>query len=175
MLMTGESPVYLLTREIANGTWFMLSVFLALGFLLYILANIRRHRKWSPYQAAAVSAAGGLMVWFVGSGMRAGIMWLQWLHAEPGTLPLAWPSATQVYIMSTLLGVIGAAWVTAVFASWRIWFLLVLASLGVPVAMHAIRAQLNYEAVETPLSAPTDLDMGSISSGERGHPASSVG
>lgn len=146
MLMTAEGKIFLLVRELANGTWFMLSAFLAMGFMFYIFANIRSHRTWNTYQAAAVSTAGAMTVWFVGSGLRAGIMWLQWLHAPPGTVPIPWISSTDFYILSTLLGLIGAAWLLAVFADWKVWVLVTLAAIGVPVLLHIVRTQAGFEA-----------------------------
>jgi hypothetical protein len=139
-MIAQDSDFYLtlVVREIGNGIWFMLSAVLAVGFASYIIRTLRSRKEWEngPW---AVFAASALLVWFIGSGLRAGNMWVSWLVTSRGEVPPPWVSSTTGYVIATALGVIGATWCIAIFHRWKVWLTSAVLAIGVPVGVHLWR------------------------------------
>lgn len=60
-------------REIINGTWFLLNLYMVGVFFMYILPEIRGNRKWFAY--GRNQAALGLMFYFIGGTFYHGLAW----------------------------------------------------------------------------------------------------
>jgi hypothetical protein len=88
-------------RELASGTWFLLSLSMVLVFLLFLLRNGWRDRM-------ACQAALALAIYFAGTSIRSGLNWGQYIAANRG---IDAPIFDDVYLVVALavgLSVIGA-------------------------------------------------------------------
>lgn len=129
---------FLLTRELGNGIWFMLSVSMvgALWWFAWSCWRDRAHWETGPW---AFLAAVTLGIFILGSGIRAGAMWTAWLVTPSGRIPLPWLSSTTAYMVAIVFGVAGAAGCWAVFKRWQVWLPVIGASIAVPVVAHFLR------------------------------------
>lgn len=130
-----------IVRELMNGTWFLLGVFLIVA-MAYRLRERTKKPDW--YNDPGVQALIALLVYFVGSITRSAWIWAALTCTNIyGRQSCEWITARyQPLIVASVLAVVGATCCIRIFSppSWRPWSWIgagVLA-IAVPVFVHWI-------------------------------------
>ena len=128
----------LLIREIANGVWFFLAVFMSIGFFRYAIRSWKR-RRWEPSVCGAIA----LGTFFMGSSMRAALAWGMFAAERREDWDrIPWTAFWPWYGSSLILAIIGCLWCIWVFADphRRNWVLagISVIAIGIPIAASVL-------------------------------------
>lgn len=95
------------TRELINGTWFLLNLYMTGIFALYLLPEMRGEACW--YCKSRNQAAIGLMLYFVGGTMYHGLLWFLLLRSRLGTIDGLLAFSYVVEMSSAIFVYVGSA------------------------------------------------------------------
>lgn len=126
------------TREIGNGIWTMIGLFLILGLLYTLVQDIRHRPNWRADRGTALVI--GTLVYFLGSIDRSTYIWLSFIWQNRGWDTTAVRESHWVLIVAAALAITGGLCILRIciverFGDWA-WIAAGVVSVVVPVAVY---------------------------------------
>jgi hypothetical protein len=113
MLLTTD----MIVRELINGAWFVLNLYMVGIFLLYLVPEIRRVSRW--YAQERNKAALGLLFYFSGGALFHGWIWYLLRMARLQVVGGFLANSYAVIVASAIFAFVGALLCIAVFSEKR--------------------------------------------------------
>jgi hypothetical protein len=139
----------IMVREIGGGAWFFVSLWLTIGFIIYVVRRNSFLRNgnsidsdWAHAIGIAVKTAVALAFFSAGSAIRAFMSWMQFHYAANGWDTEPWIATWPWFGLSVILNIAGGAaaiWLLTP-RRWRSWFagFAVATAVTVPIALRSL-------------------------------------